>query len=219
MPERPDTDEVTRLRAADPVHGMSMPEPSDANGRALFQRITSSNGATNGDGRQTPAGHRVLLVAAGIAVLALLGGGVVSLLRTDRTDVDIAGIQPTPTPMATTATAGPITPGGAVGSCVEVYDKQTLANRELAFDGTLKRVNGDRATFSVNEWYRGGDSDEVTLAGAATFSGITSAGPAVMLEPGTRLLVAGDGQFVWSCGFTQPYNASVARQWQDIFDR
>ena len=218
MPERPDTDEVTRLRAADPVHGVSLPEPGDAKGRALFQHIMSPGGATNGGERQTPAGHRVLLVAAGIAVLALLGLGV-SLLRTDRTDPEIATIQPTPTPMATAATAGPISPGGAVGSCVEVYDPQTLANRELAFDGRLKRVNGDNATFVVNEWFRGGNGDEVTLAGAAAFSGITSAGPAAMLEPGDRLLVAGDGRFVWSCGFTQPYNASVARQWRGVFNR
>ena len=54
---------------------------------------------------------------------------------------------------------------------------------------------------------------------ATTFSGTTSAGPAAMLEPGVRLLVAGDGRFVWSCGFTQPYQTSVARQWRNVFNR
>jgi hypothetical protein len=27
-------------------------------------------------------------------------------------------------------------------------------------------------------------------------------------------LVAGDGSFAWSCGFTQPYDASVAADWK-----
>ena len=106
-----------------------------------------------------------------------------------------------------------------MGSCVEVYDLQTLANRELAFDGTIKTLDGDKATFTVNQWYRGGDTGEITLAGAAGLSGLTSGGPAATLEPGTRLLVAGDGGFAWACGFTQPYEAEVARQWEEAFSR
>jgi len=106
-----------------------------------------------------------------------------------------------------------------MGSCLEVYDLQTLANRELAFDGTLVSLDGDEATFTVNEWYRGGDSGEITLAGAAGLSGLTSVGPAATLEPGTRLLVAGDGGFAWACGFTQPYDPKVARQWEEVFSR
>jgi len=47
--------------------------------------------------------------------------------------------------------------------------------------------------------------------------GMTSAGPGAALAPGTRLLVAGDGGFAWSCGFTQPYDRDVATAWAAAF--
>jgi hypothetical protein len=66
-------------------------------------------------------------------------------------------------------------------------------------------------------WFHGGSDDEVTLAGASALSGLTSAGDAVVLEVGARLLVAGDGGFAWSCGFTQPYDDQVANDWATTF--
>ena len=110
---------------------------------------------------------------------------------------------------------GAITPGGSTsGSCVELYDLTTLERREIAFDGTLVTVDGDRATFTVNHWFRGGDGASVTLAGSG-LQGINSTQPGAALTPGARLLVAGDGGFAWSCGFTQPYDPSVAQQWME----
>ena len=216
MPERPDVDELTLLRAADPIDGGSLPAPSHPAARVLFETITTSPEATSTTRDRKPAPRPLVLAAAGLIALGLIGAGAVTLLRdtTDNRDTEIAASQPTPG-----TTTGPITPGGSIGSCVEVYDLQTLANRELAFDGTVKELDGDTATFTVNQWYRGGDTGEITLAGAAGLSGLTSGGPAATLEPGTRLLVAGDGGFAWACGFTQPYNASVARQWQQTFNR
>lgn len=112
---------------------------------------------------------------------------------------------------------GAITPGGSIaGSCVELYDLTTpLYRRETAFEGTLVVVEGDRATFTVNEWFSGGEGSSVTLAGASGLQGINSTQPGAALTPGARLLVAGDGGFVWSCGFTQPYDATVAQQWAE----
>lgn len=109
---------------------------------------------------------------------------------------------------------GAITPGGSMsGSCVELYDLTTLDRRETAFDGTVVAVDGDRATFTVNQWFRGGSGTSVTLAGASGLQGINSTQPGASLTPGARLLVAGDGGFAWWCGFTQPYDAAVAQEW------
>ena len=211
MSEQSNGSELTLLRAADPIDRESLPAPSDPDARVLFQTITMSPVATSTTRGGSTTRRPLVLVAAGVVALALLGAGAAALLRdsSDNPDNEIAASQPTPG-----ATTGPITPGGSVGSCVEVYDLQTLAQRELAFDGTVTRLAGDKATFTVNQWFRGGDSGEITLAGAAGLTGLTSAGPAATIEPGTRLLVAGDGGFAWACGFTQPYDASVARQWQ-----
>ena len=216
MPEQPEGHELVLLRAADPVDRSSLPTPSDPAARALFVRLTTTPDSAS----SAHVGSRVrrprVLIMAGVVTLALIGASATTVLRrtTDEPGGEIAASQPTPG-----ATAGPITPGGSAGSCVEVYDLQTLANRQLAFDGTVKGLDGDDATFTVNHWYRGGDSEETTLAGAAGLTGLTSGGPAATVEPGTRLLVAGDSGFIWACGFTQPYNAKVARQWEEAFRR
>ena len=57
----------------------------------------------------------------------------------------------------------------------------------------------------------------MTLRGAGVLGGMTSAGPSAPLEPGTRLLVAGDGGFAWACGFTQTYDPAVAADWATAF--
>lgn len=150
----------------------------------------------------------VMAAAAAVAVVLLVAGGL-ALAGNDGSGDDLASTTTTADPGG-----GPINPGGSsLTSCVELYDLQTLANREVAFDGTVASVDGDDVTFTVNRWYRGGDGAEVTLAGASTLGGVTSAGEPTPLGPGTRLLVAGDGGFAWSCGFTQPYDDAIAAEW------
>lgn len=215
MPE-PD-DELARLRAADPLDQASLPSASDRKARALFERITMSDtttdttDATPGSPPTEPRRRALLLVAAAAAVMVALLAGAVMLANDD------------PDPSQDVATPSdsdaPISPGGATGSCVAVYDLETLADRDVAFDGTVESVAGDEVTFSVNRWYKesAGAGEAVTLSGAQSLSAITSAGPSAPLEPGTRLLVAGDGGFAWGCGFTQPYDPAVADQWEDVF--
>lgn len=108
--------------------------------------------------------------------------------------------------------------GGALsGGCVESYDVATLAHRQLAFAGDVKRIAGDIITFKVHRWFRGGSGAIVSLNGASTLGGLVSSGPAVDLRTGTRLLVAGDGGFAWSCGFTQLYSDETSGEWAKIF--
>ena len=204
MPE-PD-DELERLRAADPASNAPRPSATDPDALELFERITMTDHARR---PRRPA----LLLAAAAAVVVLLVGLAFALNRDDGDDArsDVAAGSSTTT---TAIAGGPITPGGGAASCVERYDLTTLTHRETAFDGTVQAVDGDTVTFTVNHWYRGGEGDRVSLAGAAVLSGVTSAGPGASLEPGTRLLVSGDGGFAWSCGFTQAYAESVAAQWQ-----
>lgn len=200
--------ELARLRAADPIDRASLPSASDPEARALFERITMNEPhiSTTRPAR-TP---RVLLGAAAVA-LVVLAAGVVMVSDRDGSSVDVAT-------SPTTRDAGdePITPGGSTGSCVELYDLDTIVNRQFAFDGTVANVDGDDVIFDVNHWFKGGSGAQTTLAGAASLGGLTSAGATVSLEPGTRLLVAGDGGFAWSCGFTQTYDAGVAKQWSEV---
>lgn len=109
------------------------------------------------------------------------------------------------------------TPAGntSSASCVETYSLETLAERDYAFDGTITSIKSgadgsDAAVFDVEKWFKGGEGRTATRKGS--FSSITSAGGEVR-KVGDRLLVAGDDDFAWDCGFTQPYDAEVAADW------
>lgn len=207
-------DELTRLRHADPVDQAALPSAHSTEAQALFERIAVLE--TDIAPTRTERRPRTMWLAAAAAALVAIAGGA-ALVAGDDNDRDTAARAGASTETTTTVVdsgGGPISPGGGLGMCVEVYDTTTLAHRELAFDGTVVSVDGDAVTFAVDEWFRGGDDAEVTLQGAEGLGGLTSAGPAASLDPGSRLLVAGDGGFAWSCGFTQPYDATVADQWR-----
>jgi len=78
------------------------------------------------------------------------------------------------------------------------------------------------ATFKVNNWYRGGDTPQVTVQFDA--GQLSEFVPEV--TPGTRLLVAGeprwggqplDNPVAWGCGFTQLWTSTSAQEWSVVF--
>lgn len=106
-------------------------------------------------------------------------------------------------------------PGTGIGSCVETYSTTTLASRDFAFDGVVVAIDGEQVTFEVNLAYAGEVGDSITLtATGMTGRSITSAGGPSLSE-GQRYLVAGDDEFAWACGFTQPYDEAVAAEWAE----
>jgi hypothetical protein len=111
-----------------------------------------------------------------------------------------------------------IAPGGSTGTgsaaCVEPYSPTAITHRTFAFDGTVSAINGEQVTFTVGTAYRGAADGTITLeAPGMTGTAITSAG-GPNLALGQRYLVAGDDHFAWACGYTQPYDAAVAAEWQ-----
>jgi hypothetical protein len=124
---------------------------------------------------------------------------------------------------------GPSNPGDRAqgftssGSCVEPFTFDNLQKRDFGFDGTVKAVTGadsdgeraDLVTFMVSRWYRGGAGREVTLK-AYGFGQLTSAG-SISGAVGERLLVSGEEDIAWGCGFTQPYEARSAHLWEQAF--
>jgi hypothetical protein len=98
------------------------------------------------------------------------------------------------------------------------YSLENLKKRTYAFDGTIKSIEPDPAdgpdkiTFTVGQWFKGGSGAEAVRQ-AYGFQVVTSAGGSPH-ETGQHLLVAGDDEFVWECGFTQAYDAGVAADWK-----
>ena len=105
------------------------------------------------------------------------------------------------------------------GSCVEQYSIETLSNRDFAFDGVVREIQPDPAdgpdsvAFEVTTWFKGGTGDTAAKKAYGFGGGMTTAGGASHTV-GDRLLVAGDEDFLWECGFTQSYDAEVAADWE-----
>ena len=204
-------DELEMLRAVDPVDVGDLPHPGGLEARALFERITMTDTEVAPTETPTPApvppNKRPLALAAVAAAIVLIGA--VAAFALTRPATNDAPDENTPA-----GSDAPISPGGGMALCIEMYDLETLPNRDVAFAGTVKSIDGDKVTFSVDEAFKGVTGDEVTLEGAQGLSGLTSASEGVTLEPGAKMLVSGDDGFVWTCGFTQPYDAEVAAQWK-----
>ncbi len=194
-------DPTEALRSADPLDPQDVPQDTTvAHARALFEEVTSMDTKDAQQDRPAPTNRRWVLIAAPAAVAAVAIVAIVSLLAGSGTapEEHIAGGEPI----------------ASAAMCVELYDLNTLANREVAFDGTLVAIDGSDATFDVHRWFRGGSGEEVTLD-ADGLTGITSLGPG--LELSQRYLVSGSGGFVWACGFTMTYDTDVAGQWATVF--
>lgn len=188
MAQRP-SDPVDQLRHADPARNA---EPSSDSRARVWARIQEE---TMDDTVRSRG--RLPRLVLGLGGLAVTAGVVVALA------LWVGGAPPV---------GGP---GPGIGSCVETYSLATLANREFAFDGTVTGIDGDEVTFAVTQAFAGDVGSSVTLtATGMTGTAITSAAD-VTLMVGERYLVAGEDEFAWGCGFTQPYDAEVAADWAE----
>lgn len=218
---------LDRLRAANPVpHAVS--HPDDATLEEILMTTTAPATETDpGSPNPSPEPKRLPLIL-GIAAALLLVVGVVGALAfsgdDDPATGEVAGSdgdEPAADPIdpnggdgdpAIDPAAGGPAGGSEVTSCVESYSPETLANREYTFDGTITSVDGPNMTFEVNEWFSGGTEATVTLDHQGLAGGLLT--PDIAIEPGTRVLIGGDGGFVWSCGFTQLWTEDTAAEWR-----
>lgn len=187
-------DPLDELRRANPADADDLPSASLARVRAsvmgeLDQHIDPLPAPRSPSGRRPLAlglAGLVATVAVAVGVIGLGSGG---------------GVPPGPT--------GP----PQIGLCVDPYSLETLDNRTFAFDGTVVAVNGESVTFRVETAFRGVATSEVTVTAIGMTGGAITPDGGVTLVAGGRYLVAGDATYAWGCGFTQPYERTVAAQW------
>jgi hypothetical protein len=148
-----------------------------------------------------------------LAALIMIAG-LASACGGDGVDQVVASAEPSATEAEGAGAAGGTS---MTASCMETYSIEALKKRDYAFDGTIKSIRLDPADgpavaeFTVTKWFKGGEGTTAERKGS--FSGMTSAG-STDRKIGDRLLVAGDDNFAWDCGFTQSYDAEVAADWE-----
>lgn len=131
---------------------------------------------------------------------------------------------------------GPLADGVAA-SCAVQYSADAVRNRDFAFDGVVVGIGPSvtersgtlgpelaGVTFTVQEWFSGGQGAAVTVDLPAPTGGASSSsvdGPVYGL--GSRLLVSGAARWdgapledpiAWTCGFTRYYDEVTAASWR-----
>ncbi|MEV6416955.1 hypothetical protein [Kribbella sp. NPDC051718] len=119
-------------------------------------------------------------------------------------------------------------------SCAFSYSLETLKQRRFAFDGTVQAINRPGAgysqvyrqhyalvTFQVNEWFKpGGGGTTAVLLSAPTGSPVGgNYAYGFPFQVGTRLLITGDQDAAFTCGFSRFYDKASAREWRKAFSK
>lgn len=200
------TDELEqRLRAANPVPPtVPVDRARSPRARTLVEHIVTDTHAAL-DTEPTPRARRwPLLAVAAAAVVAVVGVAVVVASDDDA-------------PVTDDALSLTIAAEDPMAMCIELTP-ETLGDPgvELAFKGTVTSVDGDQATLRVDEWFRGGDAEEVTLTAPAEAE--TALLGAVTLEEGAAFLISAADGAVRSCGQSGPLSPELEALFTEAFD-
>jgi hypothetical protein len=132
--------------------------------------------------------------------------------------------------------AGPryLADGGST-SCMTAYSVEHLRQRSFAFDGTVRAIERPGAgynrlqreyyalvTFQVNEWFKPAGSGGTTTVLVAASGGSWGRGDYAYgfpYEVGTRLLITGDQDIAFTCGFSRFYDRASAREWRKALSK
>lgn len=210
----------------------SLPKGHDQAMRAaLVSELVSSTFPAN---TRKPLRRHILTPAfAGIITVPIVIAALV--FGTWQTGDRAPGRSPNPGPISS---QGPL-PSNVIADCVEGYDLTTLKHRAFAFDGTVSNMSAMlpptdgsgtpneylTVTFTVNEWFRGGDQSTVTLD---MIRPLVSPDQEISYGVGTRLLVSGAPRFggsplqaaiAFECGFTRYYDKDTAALWRQAFSQ
>lgn len=198
-----------RLRAADPSPAtQDVDDARSPRARALMERVMTDPGMTTPipmNGKRSAGVPRQWLAAGAAAavVIAIAIGAVALRDDSTRSSVTIA---------APAATGGP-----TMGMCIQLTP-EGLSPVDLAFDGTVTKVEGDQVTLDVGTWFKGGDTDDVVITqDAATLEGQMLELDGIRLEEGKRYLVSATNGEINGCGFSGEYSDELNTIFTEAF--
>ncbi|MEO5852446.1 MAG: hypothetical protein ABIQ15_08025 [Nocardioides sp.] len=204
-----DDDLIRRLHAADPAAGLPPAGP---------ERVTHLLEDTMDD-QTTPTEEnrrRSLLPWLAVAAAVVL----VAVLAFQTRGHDDATTTATDRPAASSgdgASSQTLTVGeaGTAGKCLPP-SAQYLAAATTAFSGEVTGLQDGLATLTVEEWYAGDETAEVVVR--APSEDMAALLGAVSFEQGGRYLVAADdtGRLM-VCGFSAPYDETLAGMYAEAF--
>lgn len=154
-----------------------------------------------------PLGRRGLIIgaAAAVVIAMALGAWLIKTGGDGRSSVTIAA----------PASAG----GQTMSSCIAL-SPDVLSAVDLAFDGTVTKVDGDQVTLAVSRWFKGGTSDDVVVTQPAAGDAPSSIElDGVELHQGGHYLVSATGGVVNGCGLSGDYSNELLDIYEQAFPR
>lgn len=134
--------------------------------------------------------RQLALLGAAAALIATVAVGA-ALLNRD-------GDAPVAEPSVLELSAGEADP--ALMSCLPVT-AELVAQSPVAFRAIVDSVEGDTVTMTVDQWYRGGDADVVTLTAPLGMEALIGG---IAFTPGEAVLITAVDGVVNYCGFSGP---------------
>ena len=217
----------SRISASDPVLDGIPIEPADSpSARTLLEAIMNTDldtdtrtpdagatGSTSNVMALEPRRKRWTFAALGAAAagaLALAGAAVGGVF--DGGEPNLADDPPpAEQPSVLELSGGDTDP--ALASCL-VIDATIIAQSPVAFRGVVDTIEGDTVTLTVDQWYRGGDAQVVTITAPlgmeALIGGIT-------FEPGQAYLVSAYDGVVSYCGMSGPATPELQQMYDQAF--
>jgi hypothetical protein len=193
-----------RLARLDPMHpGVPTESVTTSSSRELLEEIMST---PTGQVTTEPAPKKRspwLMGVAAAAVLVVAVGGVIAL--TGDTDEDQVATGP---PLELNAPAD-----DPMAMCI-MFSVEELAKAPLAFEGTVTSVEGETVTLDVDEWFKGGDAEQVVLHAPAGMEALIGGIP--FEEGGQYLITAYDGTVNY-CGFSGPSTPEFRAAFEEAF--
>jgi hypothetical protein len=152
-------------------------------------------------------GWKVPAAAAAVLVLGIGGYAVAQGVHGDSPSQPSASAQPM---QLRTAQSG----GATMNLCVRLTPA-LLAQRQVAFSGTVSHIGKTSVLLNVDHWYRGGDASQVAIS-RPTSTQIPLEGSTAW-STGHRYLVTASQGVVGGCGYTLEWNAHMASVFAKAF--
>lgn len=194
--------------------------------RAFADEAPNSPPSLSRDVRRHVRRTRTRVFAVGVTAVALAAfAGQVVL----GSDPHSSSLNPKGPEAPAALPTGPVE-GTTSAFCEKNYGVTSLREVDFALSGTVRSVAIPSdphdllaVTFSIDEWYRGGDSESVVVQMPYPAGEGNSADFLSVYNEGYQLLVSGEIQggrlMSWSCGFTRYFDSSTANLWQDTLAR
>jgi hypothetical protein len=192
-----------RLARLDPMHpGVSTEPLTTESSQNLLEEIMSTPVTEQPPAVPEKKPNRWLVGIAAAAALVLAVGGVLALTGGDEDPI---------------ASGPPVELSAGVDDpmamCI-MYSVEELAKAPMAFEGTVTSVEGETITLDVDEWFKGGDAEQVVITAPAGMEALIGGIP---FEVGTQYLITAYDGTVNYCGFSGPSTPEFRADFEQAF--